>query len=231
MLWAIVNNNKEFAIPKLKGSCPMCEREVFSKCGNIKIWHWAHHKGESCEKWYEPDADWHLHWKTTFGKENSEIVIKNNDEKHLADIYTKTDVIIELQSNSLKHEEIEEKENFFGERMIWLINGADFKDHFTFFDFESYEQYYGWLDIGEQGIQNVSMNKDYSFDWKYFRSSWIGVKRPVFIDFKHHLFWVKKGMGNSNGIGRFISKEKFIKKYQGDYNTYLNFKSDFYKQE
>ena len=231
MLWAIVNNHKDSASPQSKGNCPMCEREVFSKCGDIKIWHWAHYKGESCENWCEPDSDWHLHWKTTFGKENSEIVIEKNDERHLADIFTKTEVVIVLQSSSLKHEEIKEKEYFFGERMIWLINGIELLKNFTFFNSESYEKYYGWLDIGARGIQNITIDKYYSFEWKYFRRSWIDVERPVFIDFKHHLFWVKVGMGNSNGVGRIISKEKFIRKYQGDYDIYMNFINGFNKQE
>ena len=103
--------------------------------------------------------------------------------------------------------------------------------NFTFFDNKSFEKYYGWLDIGARGIQNITIDKDYSFEWKYSRRSWIDVERPVFIDFQHHLFWVKVGMGNSNGVGRFISKEKFIRKYQGDYDIYMNFKNGFIKQE
>ncbi|HUH47191.1 MAG TPA: competence protein CoiA family protein, partial [Arenibacter sp.] len=88
MLWAIVNNEKVQSKPNSYGKCPLCGGQVLSKCGEIKVWHWAHFKDENCDSWYEPESHWHLHWKMTFGKDHAEIVIKNNDNWHIADILT-----------------------------------------------------------------------------------------------------------------------------------------------
>jgi hypothetical protein len=55
MLFAIVNGAKVEAKPQSNGVCPLCERTVFSKCGEINVWHWAHHKDDSCDKAHDKD--------------------------------------------------------------------------------------------------------------------------------------------------------------------------------
>lgn len=42
MKFALVNEQKTEAQPKLKGLCPGCLQPVTAKCGTQKIWHWAH---------------------------------------------------------------------------------------------------------------------------------------------------------------------------------------------
>ena len=130
MLFAIVNGEKVEAIPKTIGTCPLCERSVFSKCGEINIWHWAHRKDESCDTWYEPETKWHKNWKLIFGKENCEIVITKDGIKHIADIFTNESVVIELQNSPIQKPIIRRRENFYGERMLWVINGMHFKHNF-----------------------------------------------------------------------------------------------------
>ena len=56
MIWALVENEKIEPIPKTKGICPICGGKVFSKCGDVNVWHWAHFKGENCDTWYEPES-------------------------------------------------------------------------------------------------------------------------------------------------------------------------------
>ena len=219
MFWAIVENDKIEAIPKLKGTCPLCNGKVFSKCGEVNVWHWSHLKDESCDHWYEPETFWHLHWKMTFGKENAEIVIKKNRKKHIADILTKEKVVIELQISPIQKPIIRKREEFYGEQMLWLINGDNFKENFNLSVGEGnpfYEMERQW-DI-EAGRRKVN---DIEFNWKYTRRSWSEVQRNVFIDFGDlNLFWVLEGMGTSKGIGIYVSKERFIKKYGGNYEYY-----------
>jgi len=102
MLFAIVNGEKVEATPKTTGKCTLCERTVFSKCGEVNVWHWAHHKDESCDSWYEPETEWHKNWKLTFGKDNCEIVIIKDSIRHIADIFTKENVVIELQNSPIQ---------------------------------------------------------------------------------------------------------------------------------
>jgi hypothetical protein len=225
MLYAIRDNEKVEAQPKTKAICQLCEREVFSKCGEVNIWHWAHRKNESCDGWYEPETLWHKNWKLIFGKENSEIVIKKEGIRHIADVYTNNDVVIELQNSPIQRQIIRKRENFYGERMLWLINGSHFVSNFTTHISipKDYIRISGELINIYTGkaraLLDDNKSKEYSFRWSYPRRSWEDVQRPIFIDFgEDKLFWIKNGMGTSYGDGVFIHKRSFIQKYGGDLN-------------
>lgn len=208
MFWAIKDNLKVEATPKSKAKCELCEREVFAKCGEVNIWHWSHHKGEGCDSWYEPESFWHKRWKFTFGKDNSEVVIKKDSEKHRADIRTKNDVVIELQNSPIQKQVIREREDFYGEKMIWLINGIDFKYNFN-------------IKYRDNKFDSIGISQKLFFNWKHAGRSWNEVQRHVFIDFADDtLFWVKEGMGESFGGGVFVQKEIFINKYGGSFEYY-----------
>lgn len=215
MLHAIVNGEKTDAIPNTKGICPLCNRVVHSKCGEINIWHWAHHKNESCDSWFEPETEWHKNWKSVFGKEFSEIVIKKEGIKHIADVLTKENVVIELQNSPIQKQIIRKRELFYGERMIWLINGSSFKQNFMISNSSIYnDDIYLILNDLEQ---TDKLKKDFRFSWSWARKSWEDTERHVFIDFGNKdLFWVKSGMGTNSGIGRYVSKKDFIIKYGGN---------------
>jgi Competence protein CoiA-like family len=233
MMYAIQDGERIEPIPQSRGECPLCQREVFSKCGEINIWHWAHLQGESCDGWYEPESEWHRDWKKIFGKENSEIIITKNDVRHIADIYTDSKVVIELQNSPIQKPVILKREVFYEERMLWLINGIHFKNNFSVFDrsADRYSRYSSWgseyvklyggefinINTGEITSKPLIPEETHSFSWSWARKSWNGVQRPVFIDFgEDSLFWVKRGMGTSYGDGKVISKVAFIKKYGGN---------------
>ncbi len=221
MFFATVNSEKVEATPKTKGNCPLCNKSVISKCGEVNLWHWAHSKDESCDTWYEPETQWHKNWKLTFGKDNCEIVISKNGIKHIADICTRESIVIELQNSPIQKSIIHKREDFYGEGMIWIINGNPFKDNFSYkrsrsVQLDEEEEYY--LRYNPLVNKNTQARKDeYDFSWSWYRRSWNNTKRQVFIDFgAENLFWVIEGMGTSSGIGKLISKEVFLKKYGGN---------------
>lgn len=217
MFWAIVNNQRIEPKPKTYGKCPLCNEKVVSKCGQIKVWHWAHLNSSNCDPWHEQETYWHLHWKLTFGKENSEIIIKKNKKWHIADIFNKQKIVIELQNSPIQKEVINQREEFYGEKMIWLVNGSKFKNNFYIKDFDDNSHW--WFNKHD----NTKTKKGKKiFKWEYPRRSWENLQRNVFIDFgDNQLFWVKTGMGTSSGTGLFIHKEKFIEKYEGNYDYYI----------
>ena len=225
MLFAKLNGEKIAALPKTNAVCPFCEQQVFSKCGEVYAWHWAHKKSEGCDSWYEPESEWHRNWKMIFGKENSEVIIRKGTKKHIADIETKDKVVIELQNSPILKPIIREREEFYGERMLWIINGKSFKHNFSiddYFDddFPSHYKYTGngIVDITTGEIITIhNKPKHHAFYWTRPRESWDSTLRNVFIDFgESDLFWAKEGMGASWGKGIKVSKEDFIKKYGGD---------------
>lgn len=118
MIWAIQNGIRIIATPKQRAICPLCLHGVISKCGKIKMNHWAHKLGEECDSFKEPETFWHINWKSHFPKEFQEVVIG----EHRADIRTKERLIIEFQNSPLSPEEILERENYY-KKMVWVLNG------------------------------------------------------------------------------------------------------------
>lgn len=222
MLWAIDENEQKIEpSPGNVGKCPLCKAKVFAKCGEINVWHWAHFISDNCDPWHEPETHWHLNWKMTFGKENTEIPITKDLTSHRADILTKEGVVIELQNSPIQNPIIKKREEFYGDRMIWLINGIHFKDNFL---------------IKDSDIKSLNINRHFPieeeskssksqkyFFWKHAHKSWVNVERHVFVDFgEDTLFCIKEGMGTCEGKGKYYSKESFIKKYGGNYEYYCN---------
>ena len=130
MKFALVNGNKTSAEPSLNGICPFCNSEVIAKCGKINIWHWAHIPRKNCDKWWENETEWHRKWKNYFNIRNQEIIhFAEDGEKHIADIKTDDDLIIELQNSSISYEEIQSRNSFY-KKIIWIVNGESFRERF-----------------------------------------------------------------------------------------------------
>ncbi len=215
MLYALLKNEKIKPIPKAKAKCPLCEKDVFSKCGDVYAWHWAHENQKSCDNWFEPETQWHKDWKDQFGKELSEIIITKDGKKHIADILTKDKIVIELQNSTILKPTIQKRELFYGEKMLWIINGIDFKSNFQIISPEESNLFYrvsqGFV---HKRTGHLLKNEEKYFNWKWNRASWNETQRPVFIDFgEDNLFWVKAGMGLNNGLGKYVSKKEFLNKY------------------
>jgi competence protein CoiA len=228
MIWALVENEKIQARPNTEGICPFCRGKVFSKCGQINIWHWAHSKDENCDTWYEPESEWHFNWKMSFGKENTEVKMEKDGKMHIADILTNENVVIELQNSPILNPIIREREEFYGERMLWLINGEKFKKNLIIKDSWEDEDSRILKSLPRPPSRYIRLNPEVKkgengefYKWIYPRKSWKDSQRPLFIDFgENTLFWVHEGMGTTQIRGTYISKEKFLKKYGGNHEFY-----------
>ncbi|MBN8663490.1 MAG: hypothetical protein J0L83_02895 [Chitinophagales bacterium] len=223
MLYANVNGEKVEARPKLHGKCPLCHGDVFSKCGEINLWHWAHVADENCDSWHEPETEWHKKWKHAFGKEKSEVIITKDRIKHIADVRTKSNVIIELQNSPIQKQTIVKREEFYGEQMLWIINGNEFKDNFkdTSSDIteeiSSYNRFIMQSNSTSREKRKLDEYSKYPFKWSWPRKSWSQSKRDIFIDFGSPiLFRIIEGMGTNEGLFKKVSKKRFLEKYGGD---------------
>ena len=185
---ALKNNKRVEASPGQTASCPVCGDSVVSKCGQIKVWHWAH-KSADCDHWSEPESEWHKNWKNKFPLHWQEVVIG----KHRADIKTPVKVI-EIQSSNISSGDIIERERFYGD-MIWILKGEDFEDNF---------------ELRHRG-------DIHTFRWKHPRKVWWNAKMPIFIDFQKGFFEVKKIHPQTpcGGYGKLIDKGVFIKSFHG----------------
>lgn len=123
MKLALVEGLRCEAQPKLRGHCPHCSAEVHAKCGDIKMWHWAHVSNRDCDHWWEPEKPWHRDWKNEFLEQHQEKPLRAPDgELHIADVITESGTVLEFQHSPISSGERASRENFY-KRMIWVVNG------------------------------------------------------------------------------------------------------------
>jgi competence protein CoiA len=130
------NVSGEISTPQagLRGVCPACGNPVTSKCGTIKIHHWAHLKQKDCDPWWEPMTQWHIDWQSYFPTAWREKVSKDEitGEFHRADIQTPNGITIEFQHSPLSANELLSRNNFY-KKIIWVVNGHRFKHRIKLF--------------------------------------------------------------------------------------------------
>jgi len=197
------------------GTCDLCGEDVKPRCGKINVHHWTHKNLSKCESsdWHEPETPWHKYWKYSFGDGKYEQIINKGDEKHRADVRTTKGVIIELQHSSISPEVIKLREDFYGEKMIWVIDASKY----TFVRLEVNTFWYDWS-------KDYSLKKnEQHFRWDYPLRSWREVRRPVFLDIgDEKMYLVRKGMmGYNRGIVAVYSKHNFFKHYGADLKYYM----------
>lgn len=59
MKYALVNDTPQEAQPGLSGKCKCYGSPTIPKCGELKIWHWAHSGKRMCDPWWENETEWH----------------------------------------------------------------------------------------------------------------------------------------------------------------------------
>lgn len=176
MKFAIVNNKKTEAEKGLSGICPICQEQVIPRCGQYKVNHWAHKNLNNCDKWWESETEWHRNWKDLFPKDWQEIVAydEKTGEKHIADIKTESNLVVEFQHSNISEEERVSRENFY-KKMVWVIDGTRRKRDF--------EKFCRCLEFGLFIVQKTNI-----YILKYglhnLPREWIKSKVPVLFDFK-----------------------------------------------
>lgn len=135
MKFAIVNNLRTLAKPKLVGKCICCREPVRAYCGNIRVHHWKHVSTQQCDPWYENETEWHRKWKDHFNIDQQEVVMfdKQTGEKHIADIYIESrDLVLEFQHSPIEIKEIKSRQNFY-KRMIWILDVKPYSNNISFY--------------------------------------------------------------------------------------------------
>lgn len=120
---ALISGFRTGAEPGLVGECPGCGGMKVAKCGDRRIWHWAHRVVRHCDHWWEPETEWHVSWKNKFPIEWQETIRWADDgEKHIADVMVPDGRVIEFQHSPLSRDERRARENFYG-AMVWVVDG------------------------------------------------------------------------------------------------------------
>jgi competence protein CoiA len=123
MKLAVVEGERREAQPSLSATCHFCGNAMIAKCGQLRVWHWAHRGTRTCDHWWEPETEWHRAWKNLFPEGCQEIIHTSKDgEKHIADVKTEHGVVLEFQHSSLSRDERESREVFY-QKMVWVVDG------------------------------------------------------------------------------------------------------------
>lgn len=174
MKYALINKERKEAEPGLKGRCPGCLQSVSAKCGEQRVWHWAHLNRKNCDKWGEPETEWHRNWKNYYPSEWQEVFLSDEQtgEKHIADVRTVHNLVIEFQHSHIDPIEREAREKFY-KNMIWVVDGTRLQRDYPRFikGFKSFQRV-------QQGIYFVN------YPDEAFPKDWIDSSVPVFFDFK-----------------------------------------------
>jgi competence protein CoiA len=176
MKFAVVGEERREAQRGLSAVCPVCDAGVIAKCGDVRVWHWAHRGRRTCDHWWESETPWHRAWKGEFPERWQEVIQRaQSGEKHIADVKTENGVVLEFQHSFLRPDEREARESFYG-NMIWVVDGLRLKgDRAQFF--------------ASLGAATVVELKPLTFSFPSNKSAllrdWTGRRVPVFFDFGH----------------------------------------------
>lgn len=123
MKFSIVEGERREARPGLSAKCLHCGDTMIAKCGQYRVWHWAHQRTCNCDSWWKPETPWHRDWKNVFPESWQEIShTSENGEKHIADVKTENGVVLEFQHSCLHPDERDARESFYP-KMVWVVNG------------------------------------------------------------------------------------------------------------
>ena len=174
MKYALVHDQRSEAEPGLSGLCPVCGAAMVAKCGEVRVWHWAHRGKRQCDRWWETETDWHRNWKDRFPGEWQEVIqTAENGEKHIADVKTGQDWVIEFQHSHIKPEERRSREAFYGD-MVWVVDGLRRKRDF--------KQFMEAVEYGIRISNQPLIVKVHPLDCRFVQE-WSISPVPVFFDF------------------------------------------------
>ena len=174
MKFALVDDERREPLPGLNGQCPGCGAEVIARCGEVKVWHWAHKGKRSCDPWWEPETLWHRAWKGLFPLAWQEVPMRDpsTGELHIADVRSPDGLVLEFQHSAIRPEERRSRESFYG-RMLWIVDGKRLRRDLPRLDAEVP----GW----QQAREGVISLLEYP-DWT-LPKAWVDCAPPVLFDF------------------------------------------------
>ncbi len=204
MKFSLINGQRQEAQPNLSGKCPVCDQDTVAKCGEIKIWHWAHKGRRTCDFWWENETEWHRAWKEKFPLEWQEIVhFDEGGEKHIADVKTHDGWVIEFQHSNISSDERRSREVFY-QSLIWVVDGVRRKKDLAQFS-------RAWAG-GHSYVPISSKRRLYSPKGALLRD-WVGSSAHVFFDFgdEQGLWWLFPEGNESRAYIQYVSRAQFIR--------------------
>ena len=201
--FALVNGKRTKPSPKLRGIHEFCESEMTSVCGK-RAWHWRHLRKRTCDPWWENQTEWHIEWKDRFPEDWQEVTAydETSGEKHIADVKTPADLVVEIQHSTISPEERESREAFYGD-MVWVVDGNRNETDYAYFTMH--------LSL------DASNKNPFQYQLKWYGPSkflhrWAPTDKPVYVDFGSSNMWRIISFDAESGTACVFQmpKDKFI---------------------
>lgn len=204
MKFALANGQRQEAQPGHSGECPACESPMIAKCGEERVWHWAHLGRRQCDPWWENEGPWHREWKSHFDEAWQEVVHRADDgETHIADVRTDRGWVLEFQHSFLKPEERRSRDAFYRPKLIWVVDARRRATDFTQFD----TMMRGASLVGRTGAFWAA-----SPDGCRLVREWSGSDAQVFFDFGQEwgIWWMVRRLSNDQVFFARYTHTQFI---------------------
>lgn len=180
MRFAIVNGERHLPEKGIQGAtCPVCEKPMIAKCGEVREHHWAHDKGAECSDTWNSgkETDWHRAWKNEFPDDWQERILTDSQtgEKHIADVLTDKNLVLEFQHSPIDPDERRAREAFYskdGRRMVWIVDMRK--------STRALKKFFSMYSI--QGLDRTIWHR-LSWPEEIFPAQWIYCNVPVLFDF------------------------------------------------
>ena len=208
MKFALINGQRQEAQPGLSGECPGCGHPMTAKCGEVRVWHWAHQGSHVCDPWWENETEWHRAWKGQFPLDWQEVVHPaENGMRHIADVKTECGWVIEFQHSYIKPEERRFRDAFYP-KLVWVVDGTRRRrDRKQLIEaFNSGARLSAKLPIVQVRADECAMLRE-----------WAGSHAPIFFDFgsEQPLRWLIAGSPNGPAYIGPLSRANFIDMHRG----------------
>ncbi len=198
MKFALFDNKKIQATKGAKGICPSCGSELIAKCGEIKVNYWSHKGNHNCDPWWENETEWHRSWKDRFPIKWQEVVqFGENGEKHIADVKTDDNWVLEFQHSYLKPEERRARIAFYP-KLVWVVDGLR--------RVRDISQFQKIIKDSATALPEIPAVRQVSFPEEcLLLKEWLNCGTYVFFDFqdpnemKHSPLWFLLPKTSSNG--------------------------------
>jgi competence protein CoiA len=210
MKFALVHGQRQEAQPGLSGECPACGSPMVARCGEFNVWHWAHRSRSHCDPWWENEGPWHRNWKSQFPTTWQEILLTAEDgERHIADVKTDRDWVLEFQNSFLNPQERRSRNAFYSPKLIWVVNGLRRPTDIT-----QFEKVMGGA--SHVGARNAPFWVASPGNSRLLRE-WSGSDAQVLFDFgpERGLWWVLGRLSNDQVIIARYSQTQFIEAHGG----------------
>jgi hypothetical protein len=139
------------------------------------VHHWAHRVGTECDRWWEPETEWHRNWKRHFPAEWQEVVLSAvNGDKHIADVRTDQGWVLEFQHSPIHPDERQSREAFY-QNMLWIVDATRRKRDKSQFMKACQRR---TLVVKTAGLARIPLPDDCAL-----LRDWAGSRAPVFFDF------------------------------------------------